>query len=129
MFMNEVSKPIYINQKKTKNESRVYKRLNQMIAAATTAAASTTAAAASATASAAASAVVTVSGIPIDFAHAGLVATVFLIAILIVKELITADQKIHIRLKDVVHGLDMSLASLLPVFFVIVGFKILTVVG
>ncbi len=92
-----------------------------MIAAATTAAATATATTAAAT--------TTISGVLIDFDMAGLFATLFLIGILILKELITASPNTRPSIKGVVNSVDVSLASLLPIFLVIVGFKIMVAIG
>ncbi|NOZ76409.1 MAG: hypothetical protein GXO65_01765, partial [Euryarchaeota archaeon] len=105
-----------------------------MITAATTtvtvATTITTTTTAAATAASAVSNVATsITGISIDFAHVGLVATVFLIGVLIAKELITSEPGIRTSMRSVLKGVDMSIGSLLGVFAVIVAFKIFVVVA
>jgi hypothetical protein len=89
----------------------------------------TAVAAAAATATSVSSVVTTTSGITIDFAHMGLVATVLLILVLISKELLSAEPNRFSFFENINAGLDISIASLLPVFSLIVAFKIITVVN
>jgi hypothetical protein len=103
-----------------------------MITATTTTATSTATATTTTVAtavSAVSNAATTVTGITIDFAHMGLMATVFLIGVLIVKELITAEPHFRLSMRYILRGVDMSIGPLLAVFMVIVAFKVFVVIA
>lgn len=97
-------------------------------ATATTATA-TTATATTATATTA-TAATTLSGIAINFQTSGMLAVLFLITLLVIKELIGPGISTGASpsLLNLDKTIDISLASLLPVFAIIVIYKVLLVI-
>ena len=88
----------------------------------TTVATATTATAATATAA------TTLSGIAINFQTTGMLAVMFLIIMLVIKELIGPGIGTSPSLMSLDKSIDISLASLLPVFAIIVIYKVLLVI-
>lgn len=98
------------------------------VATATTATATTATATTATAATATATAATTLSGIMINFQTTGMLAVIFLITLLVIKELIGPGTSTSPKLTSLDKTIDISLASLLPVFGIIVIYKVLLVI-
>ncbi len=70
----------------------------------------------------------TISGIPVDFAMGGLIATILLLSMLVIKELISTRSG-NRSISEMVRSIGVGIVSLVPLFGIIVSLRFLTTIG
>jgi len=71
----------------------------------------------------------TISGIPVDFAMGGLIATILLLSMLVIKELISTRSGGSRSISEMVRSIGVGIVSLVPLFGIIVSLRFLTTIG
>jgi hypothetical protein len=70
----------------------------------------------------------TISGIPVDFAMGGLIATILLLSMLVIKELIST-RSANRSITEMVRSIGVGIVSLVPLFGIIVSLRFLSTIG